>query len=33
MALLTPVQRGKFLMALRKWHQEEREKYEKTEKK
>ena len=33
MALLTPVQRGEFLMALRKWHHEEREKYEKTEKK
>jgi len=33
MALLTPVQKGKFLMALIKWHHEEREKYEKTEKK
>jgi hypothetical protein len=33
MGLLTPVQRGKFLMVLRKWHHEEREKYEKTEKK
>jgi Spy/CpxP family protein refolding chaperone len=33
MALLTPVQRGKFLMALKKGHQGEREKYEKTEKK
>jgi len=33
MALLTPVQKGKFLMALKKWHQGEREKYEKTEKK
>lgn len=33
MALLTPVQRGKFLVALRKWHHEEREKYEKAEKK
>ena len=33
MALLTPVQKGKFLIALQKWHHEEREKYEKTEKK
>jgi Spy/CpxP family protein refolding chaperone len=33
MALLTPVQRGKFYMDLKKWHHEEREKYEKTEKK
>jgi Spy/CpxP family protein refolding chaperone len=33
MALLTPVQKGKFLIALKKWHHEEREKYEKTEKK
>lgn len=32
MALLTPVQRGKFIMALIKWHHEEREKYEKAEK-
>jgi Spy/CpxP family protein refolding chaperone len=33
MALLTPVQKGQFLMALRKWHQEERNIYEKAEKK
>ena len=33
MALLTPLQKGKFLIALKKWHHEEREKYEKTEKK
>ncbi len=33
MALLAPVQKGKFLLALKKWHQGEREKYEKTEKK
>ncbi len=33
MALLTPVQKGQFLMALRRWHQEERNIYEKVEKK
>ena len=33
MALLTPLQKGKFLIALQKWHHEEREKYEKTEQK
>jgi Spy/CpxP family protein refolding chaperone len=33
MALLTPVQRGKFLIALKKWHQEVRENYGKKEKK
>lgn len=33
MALLTPVQQGKFLIALKKWHQEMREKYEKQGKK
>jgi Spy/CpxP family protein refolding chaperone len=33
MALLTPVQQGKFLIALKKWHQEIREKYEKQGKK
>jgi len=29
MALLTPVQKGKFLMALKKWHREMCEQYEK----
>lgn len=33
MALLTPVQQGRFLMALKKWHQEMCEKYEKQGKK
>jgi Spy/CpxP family protein refolding chaperone len=29
MALLTPVQQGKFILALRKWHEEMKEKLEK----
>jgi len=29
MALLTPVQQGRFLMALKKWHEEMRERFEK----
>ena len=33
MALLTPVQQGKFLMALKKWHEEMCVRYEKQEKK
>lgn len=33
MAHLTPVQQGKFLLALKKWHEELRQKYEKKEKK
>jgi Spy/CpxP family protein refolding chaperone len=33
MVLLTPVQQGKFLSTLKKWHQEMREKYEKQGKK
>jgi Spy/CpxP family protein refolding chaperone len=32
LALLTPVQQGKFLIALKKWHAEIREKYEKPRK-
>ena len=33
MALLTPVQQGKFLMTLKKWHEEMCMRYEKQEKK
>jgi Spy/CpxP family protein refolding chaperone len=33
MVLLTPVQQGKFLISLKKWHQERQEKYEKQGKK
>jgi Spy/CpxP family protein refolding chaperone len=29
MALLTPIQQGRFLLALKKWHQEMKEKFEK----